>query len=115
MNKQTQVHQLRAGESLGWSGERRGRIVLVSGEVLLQPPATQLAGITFVPVARRVAAPALLSLAELGGLRATQAATLVVEEAPTLFAVMAVALARLRRTRRESAILPSLTRGGAAW
>jgi predicted DNA-binding protein (UPF0251 family) len=114
MNKQTQVQKLQAGEALAHPAFRKGRIVLVEGEVLVQAPAGELAGMTMVPAARRVSAPAILSLAEVEALRATQSAMLVLEEAPSTLAVIAAALAR-RRTNAQSAILASLTRGGAAW
>ena len=114
MNKQTQVQKLQAGEALAHPGFRKGRIVLVEGEVLVQAPASELAGMTFVPAARRVSAPATLSLSKVEALRATERATLVIEEAPSTLSVIAAAFAP-RRTSSESAILPSLTRGGAAW
>lgn len=115
MNTRTHVHELQAGEAWAHSGSRRDRVVLVEGEVLLQSPATELAGITIVPQARRVTAPAMLSMDEVHGLRAARRAALVVEEAPSLLANIRSVLARRLRPNAESAILASLTRGGAAW
>jgi hypothetical protein len=99
MNTQSQVHELQAGEALALSAHRKGRLVLVQGEVLVQAPAMELAGTVIVPPATQVSAPALLSLAEIGALRATQRATIRLEEAPSFVAMVRSVLARLMGAR----------------
>ncbi|MCD6076513.1 MAG: hypothetical protein K0R89_451 [Ramlibacter sp.] len=87
MNTQTHVRELQAGQALALDELPQGRFVLVEGEVLLQAPATWLAGTVVQPPAVRIAAPASLPAMEVGMLRATRDAKIVVEEAPGVLAV----------------------------
>lgn len=97
MNTQTQLHELQAGEALAFPRASKGRVILAEGEVLFQAPAQYLASTVIVPPARRLSAPASLPLSEVGSLRATRAARVVIEEAPGLRATLMSALAGLRR------------------
>jgi hypothetical protein len=97
MNTQTQLHELQAGEALAFARASKGRVILAEGEVLFQAPALWLAGTVIVPPPRRLSAPASLPLAEVGLLRATRAARVLVEEAPGPVAMLKSAFAALRR------------------
>ena len=84
MNTQTHVQELQAGQALALDELPQGRFVLVEGEVLLQRPATWLAGTVVQPPVIRIAAPASLPVMDAGSLLATRDAKIVVEEAPGL-------------------------------
>lgn len=108
MNKQTRLHELQAGEALSLSRNASGRIVLVEGEVLLQPPALYLAGTVVVPPVRRLSAPGSWMVSEAGSLHATRGARVLVEETPGWGETLKAALAGLQR-RYSVAMAP----GGA--
>ena len=85
MNTQNHVHALQAGQALALSELPEGRLVLVEGEVLVQGPASWIAGTVVVPAAMRLTAPAAVPWSEVGSLRATSRAKLAIEQAPSLF------------------------------
>ena len=103
MKTQTQLHELQAGEALSLPRNANGRVVLVEGEVLLQPPALYLAGTVVVPPARRLSAPASWMLADASSVRAAAGARLRVDEAPGWVTPLKAMLAGLRR--RDSVIV----------
>ena len=92
MNTQSQVRKLQSGEAIALPGHRQGHLVLIEGEVMFQAPAVSLAGMVFLQPERHASAPASLPLAEIGSLRATRGATILIEEAPGLFATAWAAL-----------------------
>ena len=106
MNTQKHVHELQAGQALALSELPEGRLVLVEGEVLVQGPASWIAGTVVVPTAMRFTAPSVVPLSALGSLRATGRTKLVIERAPglveTFRAACRSALAAIPATHRSA-------------
>ena len=92
MNKQSRVQKLQSGEAIALSGHRQGHLVLLEGEVMFQAPAVSLAGTVFLQPQRYASAPASLPLAEIGSLRATRGASILIEEEPGFIAAALAAL-----------------------
>jgi molybdopterin-binding protein len=97
MNTQMQVHSLQAGEALPVLSRTGGQAILVKGEVLVQAPARLLAGMVLLSPPTRLSAPAQLRLQDGSSVLAVHQATIVVEEAPSLVAMLRSMVARGRR------------------